>query len=84
MDSFTNNNNTMGGAGHSNPMTGGTQGAMGGAGEHRDVGDKIFDSVASKTGHNVGPSTGEKITDGVRNAFEKATGLVYPLPCTVP
>jgi hypothetical protein len=80
MNSFTgNNNNTMGGAGHSNPLTSGTSGTQGAAGDHRDVGDKVFDSVAKKSGHNVGPSTGEKITDGARGLFEKATGLVIPL-----
>lgn len=44
------------------------------AGGHTDMGDKVFDAAAKKSGHNVNASTGEKITDGARGLFEKATG----------
>ncbi|KAK4238786.1 hypothetical protein C8A03DRAFT_33183 [Achaetomium macrosporum] len=55
---------------------GNNQGAVGAsnAGQHNDVGDKAFDAAAKKSGHNVSSSTSEKITDGARGAFEKATG----------
>lgn len=33
-----------------------------------------FDLGAKKSGHTVNRSTAEKITDGGRNLFEKATG----------
>ncbi|KAL1844074.1 hypothetical protein VTK73DRAFT_2657 [Phialemonium thermophilum] len=50
----------------------GTQGAAGG--QQQDYGDKAFDLLAKKSGHNVDQNTGEKITDGARNLFEKTTG----------
>ena len=40
----------------------------------QDYGDKAFSMAAKKSGHNVNPNTAEKITDGARNLFEKATG----------
>lgn len=67
-----NNNNTMGGAPNTNPMAGNT-GA--GAAGHGDYGDKAFDAIAKKSGHNINPSTSEKITDTARGLFEKTTGL---------
>jgi hypothetical protein len=42
--------------------------------QHNDYGDKAFDAVAKKSGHNVDAGTSEKITDGARGLFEKATG----------
>jgi hypothetical protein len=33
-----------------------------------------FDFVAKKSGHSVDRNTSEKITDGARGLFEKATG----------
>ena len=33
-----------------------------------------WDSVSKKAGHDFDRSTDEKITDGARSAFEKATG----------
>lgn len=33
-----------------------------------------FDFLAKKTGHSVDRNTSEKITDGARAAYEKATG----------
>jgi len=77
MDSATTNTNT----GNTNStLTGGN--TVGGA-RQEDYGDKAFDAVAKKSGHNVDASTGEKITDGARGLFEKATGLVpsYPSIC---
>ena len=73
MNSFTGNTNNTQGTG--NPLTGNTAGNTGAAaGGHTDYGDKAFDAVSKKSGHNVGASTGEKITDGARGLFEKATG----------
>jgi hypothetical protein len=55
---------------------GNNPGAMGAsnAGQHNDMGDKAFDAASKQSGHNVNPGTAEKITDGARGAFEKATG----------
>lgn len=33
-----------------------------------------FDMLAKKSGHSVDRNTSEKITDGAREAYEKATG----------
>lgn len=83
MDSFTNNTGSTGSSGMTggSGLTGGsTSGGMtGGNAGHNDVGDKVFDAVGKKSGHSMNPSTGEKITDGARGLFEKATGLVQPL-----
>jgi len=43
-----------------------------------DYGDKGLDFVEKKTGHSMGRSTNEKITDGARGMFEKATGKQVP------
>lgn len=81
MDSFTGNTgntNTTGTTGTNNPLTGNTQGGA----QQKDYGDKAFDAISKKSGHNVDASTSEKITDGARGLFEKATGLVLPsTPC---
>jgi hypothetical protein len=73
MDSVTGNQNTNT-TGNSNPVTGNTQTG----GQQEDYGDKAFDFAAKKSGHNVDRNTSEKITDGARGLFEKATGLVLP------
>ena len=53
----------------------GTAQPAGQAGQQsEDYGDKAFDFIAKKTGHPVNRNTSEKITDGVRGAFEKVTG----------
>jgi len=39
-----------------------------------DYGDKGLDFVEKKSGHTLGRSTNEKITDGARGLFEKVTG----------
>lgn len=57
----------------SNNAAGSAAGATS-AGPAKDYGDKAFDYVAKKTGHSVSRSTSEKITDGLRSAFEKLTG----------
>ena len=44
------------------------------AAQGQDYGDKAFGFLAKKSGHNVDASTSEKITDGARGLFEKATG----------
>ncbi|KAK1767431.1 hypothetical protein QBC33DRAFT_558911 [Phialemonium atrogriseum] len=78
MDSITNKLGGQGGQ-HSGQGVGGV-GGVGGAGQaggaagNQDYGDKAFDMLAKKSGHNVNRNTGEKITDGARGLFEKATG----------
>lgn len=69
MDQFTNKLSGSGGA----------HGAAGGAagGQKKDYGDKAFDMLSKKSGHNVDSKTSEKITDGARGLFEKATGYVF-------
>ena len=42
--------------------------------QSQDYGDKAFGFIAKKTGYNIDQNTGEKITDGLRGVFEKATG----------
>jgi hypothetical protein len=37
---------------------------------------KGLDFIEKKTGHTMGRDTNEKITDGVRGMYEKATGYV--------
>ncbi|RDL32649.1 Uncharacterized protein BP5553_09105 [Venustampulla echinocandica] len=50
-------------------------------GEQKDYGDKAFDAISKKSGHTFDPSTSEKITDGARGVFEKATGFApWPDP----
>jgi len=44
------------------------------AGQKEDYGDKAFDFLSKKAGHQFDRNTSEKITDGARNVFEKATG----------
>jgi hypothetical protein len=72
MNSLTGNNANA--QGTSNPLTGNT--TAGAGAQHNDYGDKAFDALSKKSGHNINPSTSEKITDGARGLFEKATGLV--------
>ena len=57
------------------PATSGVGGqpAAGGA-EKQDYGDKAFDMMAKKSGHQVDRNAGEKITDAARGMYEKATG----------
>lgn len=33
-----------------------------------------FDAISKKAGHDFNPATDEKITDGARGLYEKATG----------
>jgi hypothetical protein len=44
------------------------------AGDGQDYGDKAFDFVSKKAGKDFDPKTDEKITDGARGLYEKATG----------
>ncbi|POS73015.1 hypothetical protein DHEL01_v208589 [Diaporthe helianthi] len=44
------------------------------AGQKDDYVDKAFAFGAKKSGHNVDHNTAEKITDGARSLYEKATG----------
>ncbi|CAI7594203.1 hypothetical protein PCG10_003417 [Penicillium crustosum] len=42
--------------------------------QNDDYVDKAFAAGVKKTGYNLDRSTQEKITDGAREAYEKATG----------
>ncbi|KAM4056541.1 hypothetical protein HRG_003412 [Hirsutella rhossiliensis] len=50
------------------------QNAQGGAEQKDDYVDKAFGMAAKKSGHSIDRNTQEKITDGGRTAYEKATG----------
>ena len=52
---------------------GATNNAAAGAGKE-DYGDKAFDFLSKKSGHQMDRNTSEKVTDGARGAFEKLTG----------
>ncbi|EGP87116.1 unnamed protein product [Zymoseptoria tritici ST99CH_1A5] len=54
----------------------GGQPAAGGApaGQKQDYGDKAFDTISKKAGHDFTPEQDEKITDGLRGAYEKFSG----------
>ncbi|PMD14711.1 hypothetical protein NA56DRAFT_710605 [Hyaloscypha hepaticicola] len=52
----------------------GAQGQAMGNNQNEDYGDKGLDFIQKKTGHTLGRDTNEKITDGARGLFEKATG----------
>lgn len=68
-------NNVTGSGATGGSALGNNPGAAGAhAGQHKDIGDKVFDAAAKKSGHNVNSNTAEKITDGARGLFEKATG----------
>ncbi|KAK3934966.1 hypothetical protein QBC46DRAFT_59584 [Diplogelasinospora grovesii] len=68
-------NNTTGGGIMGGMMGGNNNNAAAGQQQkQQDVGDKIFSTLAAKSGHSVNPNTAEKITDGARGMFEKATG----------
>ncbi|KFY74761.1 hypothetical protein V499_05233 [Pseudogymnoascus sp. VKM F-103] len=43
-------------------------------GQQQDYGDKAFAAISQKTGHTFSADQSEKITDGLRGAYEKATG----------
>ncbi|KAM0327055.1 hypothetical protein ACHAQA_006178 [Verticillium albo-atrum] len=44
------------------------------SGGNQDYADKAFDFASKKSGQNLDRNTQEKITDGGRSAYEKATG----------
>ncbi|KAJ6441047.1 T-complex protein 1 subunit zeta [Purpureocillium lavendulum] len=50
------------------------QPAQGGDGQKEDYVDKAFGFASSKSGHTLSREQQEKITDGGRSAYEKATG----------
>ncbi|KFY43824.1 hypothetical protein V494_01788 [Pseudogymnoascus sp. VKM F-4513 (FW-928)] len=64
--------NKNAGAAGGQPAAGGS--AAGGAAQSQDYGDKAFAAVSKKSGHNFSADQSEKITDGIRGAYEKATG----------
>ncbi|KAJ3866256.1 MAG: hypothetical protein NXY57DRAFT_991051 [Lentinula lateritia] len=53
-------------------------GGMSGSNQNEDYGDKALDFIEKKTGHTLGRDTNEKITDGVRNQYEKMSGKTVP------
>lgn len=48
--------------------------APAGTTQTQDYGDKAFDFISKKAGHDFSPEQDEKITDGLRMVYEKATG----------
>ncbi|OBT67403.1 hypothetical protein VE03_03133 [Pseudogymnoascus sp. 23342-1-I1] len=44
------------------------------AAQSSDYGDKAFAAISKKSGHTFSGEQSEKITDGIRGAYEKATG----------
>ncbi|TVY59345.1 hypothetical protein LCER1_G000732 [Lachnellula cervina] len=77
MDFVNKAKNAMNSSGGGNTNTNTTQqpaqGQAGNAGQE-DYGDKGLDFVEKKSGHSMGRDTNEKITDGARGMYEKATG----------
>ncbi|KAF7554184.1 hypothetical protein G7046_g6895 [Stylonectria norvegica] len=51
-----------------------TEGTTGQQQGTQDYGDKAFDFISKKSGHDFDPKTDEKITDGARGAYEKFSG----------
>ncbi|KAL3426476.1 hypothetical protein PVAG01_03267 [Phlyctema vagabunda] len=63
------------GAGGSNTNTNtNTAGTANNTAGQQDYGDKAFDFASKKSGHSMDANTSEKITDGARGLYEKATG----------
>ncbi|KFY82305.1 hypothetical protein V500_10643 [Pseudogymnoascus sp. VKM F-4518 (FW-2643)] len=56
------------------PAAGGSAPAAGGAAQSSDYGDKAFAAISKQSGHTFSADQSEKITDGIRGAYEKATG----------
>ncbi|KFZ10629.1 hypothetical protein V501_05099 [Pseudogymnoascus sp. VKM F-4519 (FW-2642)] len=48
--------------------------AAGASTGQQDYGDKAFAAISKKSGHAFSTDQSEKITDGIRGAYEKATG----------
>ncbi|KAJ4473704.1 hypothetical protein J3R30DRAFT_708756 [Lentinula aciculospora] len=46
--------------------------------QSEDYGDKALDFIEKKSGHTLGRDTNEKITDGLRNQYEKMSGKSVP------
>ncbi|RDW78315.1 hypothetical protein BP5796_06167 [Coleophoma crateriformis] len=74
MDFLNKAKQMAGGTGNNTAAT--NNNAAGGAANNTntDYGDKGLDFVEKKTGHTMGRDTNEKITDGARGLYEKATG----------
>ncbi|KIK55624.1 hypothetical protein GYMLUDRAFT_175301 [Collybiopsis luxurians FD-317 M1] len=64
--------NKLSGGSSTNNNNGGMMGNS--SNQNEDYGDKALDFIEKKTGHVLGRGTNEKITDGIRNQYEKATG----------
>ncbi|WVQ88164.1 hypothetical protein IAS59_001898 [Cryptococcus gattii] len=59
-------------------QTAGTVGTAGATGQ-QDALDKGVDTALNRAGHGQSHSTTEKISDGIRNVFKKATGKDVPI-----
>ncbi|CAG8979730.1 hypothetical protein HYALB_00012376 [Hymenoscyphus albidus] len=70
--SSTNNNNNQ----QVQPGAGGVQGQAQtqAQGQTDDYGDKGLAFAEKQSGHSLGRETNEKVTDGARGLYEKATG----------
>ncbi|ORX35990.1 hypothetical protein BD324DRAFT_629789 [Kockovaella imperatae] len=66
----------VGGAGPAPTQS--TAGTAPGGGQ-QDALDKGIDSILNKSGHGQSRQTTEKISDGVRSLFKKATGKDIPI-----
>ncbi|WVO20012.1 uncharacterized protein IAS62_001302 [Cryptococcus decagattii] len=59
-------------------QTAGTAGTAGATGQ-QDALDKGVDAALNRAGHGQSHSTTEKISDGIRTIFKKATGKDVPI-----
>ncbi|KFY10664.1 hypothetical protein V491_07543 [Pseudogymnoascus sp. VKM F-3775] len=69
-----NKNTDAAATGNAQQAAGGSAPAAGGAAQSSDYGDKAFAAISKQTGHTFSADQSEKITDGIRGAYEKATG----------
>ncbi|KAF5337683.1 hypothetical protein D9757_014270 [Collybiopsis confluens] len=70
--------NKLSGGSSANSNNAGMGAAANTSNQNEDYGDKALDFIEKKTGHVLGRGTNEKITDGIRTQFEKATGKPVP------
>jgi len=67
---------SAGGSGSNNQQQqqGGQQQQGQGQQQGQDYLDKAWQFASKKAGHDLDPNTDEKITDGIRSAYEKGSG----------
>ncbi|KAJ3972219.1 hypothetical protein EV361DRAFT_798508 [Lentinula raphanica] len=75
LNKLTNNSATNTTVGTNDANSTGTMAS--GSNQQEDYGDKALDFIEKKTGHTLNRDTNEKITDGLRNQYEKMTGSVF-------